>query len=240
MATEPFTSPQEAFAALEAAGSESRRQIYRKHGTPDPLFAVPWPTFKQLVRRTPAAGRKKGRNQPWADFLWATGNADARVLATMIAEPETCTPEQLESWLADVNCCMVSDAFAQLAAQTHWATDLAENWVVRPQEYACRTGFQVAIHLAQQGNLSLVRAVWLLDLIEKEQAASPNRAREAMNHCLIAIGGMDDVMRAAALAASARIGPIRIDHGDTGCKDFVPEDYIAKIWERKAKARRPA
>jgi len=240
MATAPFTSPQEAFTALEASGSEQNRKIYRRHGTPDPLFGVSYATLKTMAKQVPGGRRKKGRNQPWAEYMWATGVAEARLFATMIAEPEACGQELLERWLHDVNCYMLADAFAQLAAESPTAAELAESWITRAEEYPRRLGFSVSAVLAQRGTLSQERAVWLLDYIEKEQAASPNRAREAMNHCLIAIGGIDDEMRAAALAASARIGPIRIDHGDTGCKDFVPEEYIARIWERKAKAPRPA
>ncbi len=55
-----------------------------------------------------------------------------------------------------------------------------------------------------------------------------------MNGCLIAIGGRNAALRAAAEATAARIGDVKVDHGDTGCTTPAAIPYIARIWDRKA------
>jgi hypothetical protein len=57
-----------------------------------------------------------------------------------------------------------------------------------------------------------------------------------MNMALIAIGLRSPALRKAATEAARRIGPVEVDHGDTGCKTPDAIAYIAKSWERK-KAR---
>ena len=59
--------------------------------------------------------------------------------------------------------------------------------------------------------------------------------RDAMNMAVILIGGRNDVLRKAALAAAKRIGKVEVDHGDTSCKTPDAGPYIEKMWERSAK-----
>jgi hypothetical protein len=55
-----------------------------------------------------------------------------------------------------------------------------------------------------------------------------------MNSCLISIGGRNAALRPAAEATAARIGVVKVDHGDTDCKTPAAIPYIARIWDRKA------
>ena len=54
-----------------------------------------------------------------------------------------------------------------------------------------------------------------------------------MNGTLIAIGVRNDDLRAAAEAASGRIGIVVVDHGKTGCVTPAALPYIAKTWDRR-------
>ena len=55
-----------------------------------------------------------------------------------------------------------------------------------------------------------------------------------MNGCLIAIGGRNSDLRAAAEAAATSIGTVKVDHGATGCKTPAAIPYIARMWDRRA------
>ena len=61
-----------------------------------------------------------------------------------------------------------------------------------------------------------------------------------MNGALIAIGTRNEALRAAAEAASGRIGIVVVDHGQTGCVTPAALPYIAKVWDRKAAQRSTA
>jgi hypothetical protein len=49
-----------------------------------------------------------------------------------------------------------------------------------------------------------------------------------MNNALIAIGTRNDALEARAVAIAVKIGKVRVDHGETGCKTPDAAEYIAK------------
>jgi len=228
-----FTEPAELLAALEAAGSPQCRKIYEKHGVTEPTFGVSYAEQKKLAKLVPPSKKKKGRNQAWATALWNSGNHDARVLATMIAEAEEATTEQLEGWINDVANYVLADAFTQLAAQVSDIEQRAFEWTKSPLEYRKRIGYTVFASLFSKSGEVQEWPSLLLPKIEAEVHGSPNHAREGMNNCLIAIGGLTLELRELALEVSSRLGPIEVDHGDTNCKTFVVDEYIDRIWQRK-------
>jgi hypothetical protein len=73
--------------------------------------------------------------------------------------------------------------------------------------------------------------------MERELQQSPNRAKEGMNNCLIAIGARNKALRERVLKAAEKIGKVEIDHGETSCKTFIIEEYLDKIYERKAQKK---
>ena len=67
------------------------------------------------------------------------------------------------------------------------------------------------------------------------RVAMPNRVRYSMNSALIAIGMRNATLERKAIAAARRIGPIEVDHGETGCKTPDPIPYIQRAKARKKK-----
>ena len=72
----------EALRELESMGTEQNRKLYQRHGVKGPAFGVSYANLGALQRRIRI-------DHPLALALWATGNHDARVLANMIAEPNS-------------------------------------------------------------------------------------------------------------------------------------------------------
>jgi hypothetical protein len=56
-----------------------------------------------------------------------------------------------------------------------------------------------------------------------------------MNNVVIAIGIRNPMLEEAAVEAAKRIGPVEVDHGETGCKTPEAVSYIAKTNARKKK-----
>jgi hypothetical protein len=59
-----------------------------------------------------------------------------------------------------------------------------------------------------------------------------------MNTALISIGGYLETLRDAALATARAIGPVQVDHGETGCKTPEAAVYIAKMAARDAATKK--
>jgi 3-methyladenine DNA glycosylase AlkD len=211
---------------LEALGTEQARKTYRRHGVTGPSFGVSYADLGKL--------RKKIKvDHALAQQLWASSNHDARILATMIADPQAADNALLDSWASNLDNYVVSDAFSTFAAQTPLAREKADQWTPSDAEWVGATGWNILAHLALDDD-SLPDAYFerYIDIIQRDIHGRKNRARYSMNNALIAIGGRNDALEAKAIAAAGVIGKVKVDHGETNCKtpDAIP--YIAKMKAR--------
>lgn len=165
--------------------------------------------------------------------LWASGNHDARILATMVADPARLDAKTAQAWAKAVDYHALADAFAGLVAKAPSALTLAEKWANAKDEFLSTAGWGIYARLAAAGVADDALCSKLLAAIEKAIHTRPNYTRYAMNAAVIAIGGRSPGLRKAATAAANRIGPVEVDHGDTDCKTPDAATYIKKIWDRK-------
>jgi 3-methyladenine DNA glycosylase AlkD len=221
-------TPDEVMQELAALGTEQNRKIYRRHGARDPLFGVSYANLNALRKRIK-------RDHALATALWATGNHDARVLATMIADPARVDEALVESWVADLRDHGLADAVVALVGRTTLARPLAERWLTATEVWPARVGWHLLGHLARH-DASLPDEYFIPRLADIERGihGAPNRVREAMNNVLIAVGGRNDTLAPLAIAAAGRIGPVTVDHGETDCATPNAIPYIEKM---RARAR---
>jgi 3-methyladenine DNA glycosylase AlkD len=218
----------EVMRQLESLGTEQARKIYRRHGAGDNTFGV---SFANLG----ALKKKFKTDHELARQLWATGNFDARALATMIADPKQATAAELDAWVKDANFYGIVDVFAAYAASTPLAPKLREKWIKSKEEYVAQAGWWLLSHALKNGeSFDDADLEARIAHIEKHIHAAQNRVRHSMNGVLISIGVYVPHLEQQVLAAAARIGKVVVDHGETGCKTPDAAAYIAK-----AKARPP-
>lgn len=223
---------QDVMAELEAAGSAQTRKTYARHGVPEPMFGVSFAKLGELKKRIK-------KDQALAEALWATGNADARTLAAMVADPAM-PAATIEAWVQSVRHHTLAGYVADLAARSAGATERLNAWIDAPSEMVARAGWSLAATLALN-DAQLPDAVFedLLARIERDIQKAPNRAKEGMHNALLAIGARSDRLEQLAIAAARRIGHVEIDHGDTACKTPDAEPYILKARaHRRAKAEK--
>jgi 3-methyladenine DNA glycosylase AlkD len=214
---------------LTKLGTAQNRKVYRRHGVRKKMFGVSY--ANQNVLR-----KKIGQDHDLACSLWATGNHDAMVLATMIADPERADSRLLEKWVKDLDSYVISDAVAGFVAKTRFAQKKMEQWGRSKGEWIGRTGWLLLAHLAMR-ETELPDSYYekQLKTIQKEIHARKNRVRDAMNSALIATGIRNAGLQKSALAAAAKIGRVDVDHGQTGCKTPDAAAYILRAVKRKKK-----
>jgi len=234
----PFIQKREETAAMRHAdvmkrlkrmGTGQNRKVYRRHGVREKMFGVSYANQNML--------RKKiGQDHDLAVKLWATGNHDAMILATMIAEAERADSPLLEKWVKDLDSYVISDAFAGYVGKTRFAQKKMERWGKSKGEWIGRTGWLLLAHIAMRDN-DLPDSYFQKQLktIAKEIHTRKNRVRDAMNSALIATGIRNARLQKIATAAAARIGKVEVDHGETGCKTPDAAAYIARAVRRKKK-----
>ncbi|WP_163995113.1 DNA alkylation repair protein [Pyxidicoccus caerfyrddinensis] len=228
MATFTAMDLQETMQELESLGSEQTRKTFLRHGAPEPLFGVKFGDLEKLRKRIKT-------NAGLAEALWDTGNADARMLATMVADAAAMSWEHLNTWAQALNWHSLVDVFVSNVAlrSPHFKTAV-ETWTAQAGELQSRAGWQLLAALATK-TTNLVDeelAPWL-PRIEQGIHTAQNRVREAMNTALIAIGGRGGALREPALEVAKRIGKVEVDHGDTACETPDAAEYIERMRARK-------
>lgn len=220
----------ETLRQLESLGTEQNRKTYRRHGAGENLYGVSWADLGKLQK-------KIKKDHALAVELWATGNHDARILATMIADPKTMTSEDLDAWAASLSNYIETDAFSKLAAGSPLIREKIDRWTEADHEWIESAGWSLLAHLSmgKDGDLPDDFYQRYLAVIEKDIHNRKNRVRHAMNSALIAIGIRNETLTKKATAAAARIGKVEVDHGETGCKTPDAAEYIQKVLARKKK-----
>jgi len=218
----------EAMARLEACGTEQNCKIYLRHGARAPLFGVSYADLGKLKQQIK-------RDHALAVALWDTGNHDARILATMIADPRQADQALLEHWSQALDNKVLTDAFTNVAAPAPGAQANMARWIDADHAWLEYAGWGLLGQLASQ-EPALPDSFFApyIERIEREIAGAKNWVRYAMNFTLINLGCRSDALDAAATAAAARIGKVAVDHGQTGCKTPDAASYIRKTRAHQA------
>ena len=214
----------QALQQLEAAGSAQTRKTYARHGTGPKMFGVSYAVLGQLRRQIK-------RDHALALGLWDSGWHDARVLATMIADPQQATAALLDTWVADCDNRGIAGALSSLAASSAVAEAMAARWCADGREFVAVAGWDVEALLAMHSPLPDAKFTALLKTIERDIHGAQNHVRYAMNGALIAIGVRNAKLETLALAVAKRIGKVEVDHGVTCCQT---PDAAAQIAKTKA------
>jgi 3-methyladenine DNA glycosylase AlkD len=219
---------------LESLGTAQNRKVYARHGVTGPQFGVSFAHLGKLAREI-------GQDHELALALWASGNHDARVLATMIADPARMKAADLEAWATGLENYVLTDAVAKVAARSRDARKVLAKWSASKSEWTGAAGWGILAWMLGDGaQLPDVELAGHLRTIEAKIHASPNRVRYAMNGALIGIGVERPSLRPQALGVARRIGTVEVDHGETGCKTPDAAAYIAKVVAHRSKKSSPA
>lgn len=220
-----------ALRELKRRGTAQNRKVYRRHGVGENMYGVSLSDLRLLAKQIKV-------DQDLAVELWATGNHDAQVLATLIADPAQFDAKTLDAWAKDLSNYVITDQFAGLVARTpHWQKK-AEKWHAARGEWIGRVGWNLIGQLALH-EPSLPDSYFEPYLIEIETGIhqQKNRVREAMNNALIAIGVRNAALQEKALGMAPIIGPVEIDHGETNCQTPNAAEYILRtVAHRQNKA----
>ena len=212
---------------LRAMGSEQTRKTYAKHGVAIEQFGDSYAHLGALKKRIKI-------DHDLACALWDSGIHDARVLATMIADPLRADATLLDAWARDLGNYTMADAVSGFVARTPLAVAKMGEWLDSDDEWHCTTGWNLlGLRALQEPALPDDYFIPYLDRIARDLHGSKNRVRYAMNNALIAIGSRSAELARLATDAAARIGKVHVDHGATSCKTPDAATAIQKARARK-------
>jgi len=142
-----------------------------------------------------------------AHELWDTRIHEARLLATMIADPAQVTPQQMDSWVNDFASWDICDqACGNLFDRTPFAIDKAMEYSQSEREYIKRAGFvmmaEYAVHHKKAEDTIFLN---FLPVIEREAWDDRNFVKKAVNWALRQIGKRNSLLRHAAIQSAESI-----------------------------------
>jgi 3-methyladenine DNA glycosylase AlkD len=147
------------------------------------------------------------RDHQLALKLWQTGIHEARMLASMVDDPQQVTPEQMESWVNDFDSWDICDGVcSNLFDRTPWAVERALAWSEREEEYVRRAGFvlmaTLAVHNKKMPDEDFEQ---FFPVMLRHANDGRNFVRKAVNWALRQIGKRSPTLRQAAIAAARQI-----------------------------------
>ncbi len=153
-------------------------------------------------------GMAKGiKDHDLAQKLWETGIHEARMLASMIDDPNRVTPEQMEAWVKDFDSWDICDGVCgNLFDKTPYSRQKAEEWCVREEEFVRRAGFAMIAWMAVHDKKATdTFFIDYLPLIEKGASDNRNFVKKAVNWALRQIGKRNEVLWQAAMDFCLRL-----------------------------------
>jgi 3-methyladenine DNA glycosylase AlkD len=157
--------------------------------------------------RLRALGKEIGRNHELALALWASGLADARILASIVEDPGAVTVEQMERWVQGVSSWDVCDQVCMnLFEKTRFAPEKIAEWAQRDEEFIKRSAFSLIACLAWHDK-GAPDSLFLgfLPIIRAGASDERNFVKKAVSWALRHIGKRNLNLNVAALETAREI-----------------------------------
>ncbi len=215
-------------AAFKTLGKPQTAAIYKCYDSGDNVYGV-------LTSEIAKIKKKIKVDHALAMELWNTRNAEARILALLIADPARISRADADALVKDGSVrflgCYLSDLFARCSD----ADATMRAWMKSKDEHYREMGYAIfGVRLKDDPEaISDADAEKILATIEKEIHHSGNWVRYAMNGALISIGVFKPTLQTKAIEAAKRVGKVEVDHGETYCKTPDAVSYIEKASKRK-------
>jgi len=219
---------EEVLAWLEQKGTKKtiaemgRYGIEARHA-----YGVPMGTLLMLAKQL-------GTNHELALALWDSGWYEARLLASLIGDPERVTRRLMDEWAESFENWGDCDTVCfKLFDRSPFALEKARKWVASPREFVRRGGFVllacVALHDKEADD---DRFLPFLPLIEKGARDERNFVKKGVLWALRAVGGRNPELHGAAVAVARHLATAE----EASCR-FVGKGALRELTSAKVTAR---
>lgn len=215
-------------ATFKTRGKPQTAAIYKRHGCGDNVYGVLTSEITKIKKQVKV-------DHALAAELWNTGNAEARILALLIADPARMSRADADALVKDGPVRFLGGYLSDLLARGPSADATMRAWMKSKEECQREIGYGIlGVRLRDHPeSISDEDAKKILATIEKEIHRSPNWVRYAMNGALISIGVYKPALRKEAIEVAGRVGKVEVDHGETNCKTPDAVSYIEKASKRR-------
>ena len=192
---------------------------------PAQALGISIPTLRKMAREI-------GRDQALAVVLWSSRIHEARILASMIAEPRLVSAELMEEWVNDFAAWDVCDQVCgNLFDKTPYGYQKATEWCQQEKEFVRRAGLvmmaELAVHDKQAQDGAFVQ---FFPLIKRYADDERNFVKKAVNWALRQIGKRSSHLRTLALECAYEIHDM-----DSKTARWVARDALKELQAKEIK-----
>jgi len=218
----------EILSKLERSGVEKNRQGMARFGINiEKAFGVTIPLLRGLAKEA-------GKDRKLAHQLWDSGYHEARILASMIDEPDLVTEQQMEEWVVKFNSWDVCDqVILNLFEKTKYAYKKAAEWHKREEEYVKRAGYVLMARLAvSDKKADDEKFIKFFPLIRRGVTDERNFVKKAVNWAIRQIGKRNRALNKRAVAFCRELGEI-----DSRSAKWIVADALRELTDEKTVGR---
>ena len=171
-------------------------------------YAIPSDrAFGVMMRDMKAIAKQAGKSHELADALWKSGFYEARMVASMVDEPDRVTPAQMERWCKDFdNWAIVDTVCFVLFDRTPHAWKKVAPWCRSKGEMSRRAGFVLIACLAAHDKAADDTAFErFFPLIERGAADERNFVMKGVSWALRMVGRRSRRLHATAVEVAQRL-----------------------------------
>lgn len=181
-----------------------------------------------------AIAKRLKTQQDLARQLWATDDTAARLLATLICRPKAFERDELDAMLRAARTPKVHDWLVNYVVKKNpHAEELRLAWIGDPDPVVASAGWALTTERVAKKPEGLDLG-GLLDTIEAELKAAPDRLQWAMNHCLAEIGIDHPEYRARAIDIGERLEVLKDYPTPPNCTSPYAPSWIAEMVRRQS------
>jgi 3-methyladenine DNA glycosylase AlkD len=164
------------------------------------VLGIPVKTLRAIARET-------GRSHTLAEELWASGIHEARILASIVAEPKRVTLDEMERWASDLDSWDLCDqCCTNLWVRTPFAREQALVWSERAEEFVKRAGFVLMVQVAGKDKGTPAELLHrYLARAEREAGDERNFVKKAVSWTIREIGQRGPELNEAAVTLARRL-----------------------------------
>jgi 3-methyladenine DNA glycosylase AlkD len=182
-----------------------------------------------------AQAKRCGTDHDLARALWRTGIHEARILATLVADPEAISDGDMESWAADLSSWDVCDFAADLFGRTTAGIAKIPAWGRRSEGYVKRCAFSMIARRAVSAKSAPDREfLGYLPVIRRGAADPRNEVKKGVSWALRQIGKRNRALHAAAMKEAERILALA-----TPSARWIARDVLRELGSEKIRSRLP-
>jgi len=194
---------------------------------PENTYGVSIPNLRRIAKEV-------GKDHSLAQQLWFSGIHEARILASMIDDPNQVTRKQMDAWIKDFNSWDVCDQCCMnLFSKTSMAWEKAIEWTKREKEFEKRAGFVLIACLAwYDKELSDRKFLVFLPAIKREANDNRNYVKKAVNWALRNIGKRNLNLNKKAIETAKEIQKM-----DSRSAKWIASDAIRELTSEAVQER---